>query len=207
MEIPSSRTILLACTLAFATCPALAQAQAADPGAGMSPEQQAMMAAWEKASKPGAEHARLAEHFVGDWNARQTIWMDPDAPPMTATGKATTTAEFGGRQMRMAYSGEMMGAPFEGVSHTGYDNVSGHYTGVWMDNMSTGTYTMTGRYDDASRTYTFNGQWPDPMDAGSMLPVRETLRIVDADHHVMDMYETHDGQERHTMRIEFSRAE
>ncbi|GAB3337881.1 DUF1579 domain-containing protein [Marilutibacter aestuarii] len=206
MTSPVHHAVLLACTLAVAPL-VNAQEAASDPTAAMSPEQQAMMAAWEKASRPGPEHARLAEHFVGRWDARQTLWMAPDAPPMTATGQAQTTAEFGGRQMRMAYAGEMMGAPFEGASHTGYDNVSGVYTSVWMDNMSTGTYTMTGRYDAASRTYTFTGEWPDPMAAGKMLPVRETLRIVDADHHVMDMYETHGGEERHTMRIEFSRAE
>ncbi|MBB1061318.1 DUF1579 family protein [Marilutibacter spongiae] len=206
MTSPVHRAFVLACTLALAS-PLYAQDAPGDPMAAMSPEQQAMMVAWEKASTPGPEHARLAEQFVGRWNARQTVWMTPDAPPATATARATTTAEFGGRQVRMAYSGEIMGAQLEGVGHTGYDNVRGEYTAVWMDNMSTSTSTMSGRYDAASRTYTFRGQWPDPMDAGSMLQVRETLRIVDADHHVMDMYETHAGEERHTMRIEFSRAE
>lgn len=202
-----TRLAMLSCVLAIATVsiPAFAQ-DPADPTAGMSEEHKAMMAAWEKAAAPGPQHAQLAKHFVGTWDTVQSFWMDPAAPPTTETGKAVTTAELGGRQMRMVYTGNVMGAPFEGWGLTGYDNVGGHYTGVWLDNMSTGTYATTGHYDDASATYTFKGQWPDPMQAGEMIRVRETLQIVDADHHVMEMFESHDGEERRTMRIEFRRA-
>ncbi len=197
--------LLLGCCLASAS---FAHAQDTSPPAAppMSPEQQAMMAAWEKAASPGAPHRLLAEHFLGQWEARQTLWMPGNPQPMQATGQATTTAELGGRQLRMRYTGTMMGAPFEGWSLNGYDNVSGKYTGLWVDNMSTGTYTTTGDYDAASRTYTYTGQWPDPMQAGQLLKVRETVAIVDADHHVMEMFEQHDGKEVRTMRIEFSRV-
>lgn len=38
------------------------------------------------------------------------------------------------------------------------------------------------------------------------MPIRETVRIVDSDHHVMEMFESRDGAEARTMRIEFTRA-
>jgi len=44
------------------------------------------------------------------------------------------------------------------------------------------------------------------MKAGKTIAVREVIRIVDADHHVMEWYETHDGKERKSMVIEYARA-
>ncbi len=192
---------VLCCALAM---PVLSIAQDAEPK--MSAEQQAMMAAWQKASTPGAQHKQLAEHFVGSWTTEQTLWMDADTPPIVETGKAVFTPVFGGRQVRLDFTGSVMGQPFEGVGYNGYDNTSGKYTSSWSDNMSTGMMMTAGDYDAASKTYTYVGQMPDMMKPGSMIDIRETLRVVDADHMVMEMFEPHDGKEVRTMQIDYTRA-
>ena len=172
----------------------------------MSADTQAMMEAWQKAATPGAQHKQLGDQFVGTWDTRMTAWMDPSAPPVTSTGKAVNTAVFGGRQVRMDFTGEFMGQPFEGVGFSGYDNTRGKYTSTWTDNMSTGVMMSNGDYDAATKTYTFHSEMADPMNKGKMIPIRETLRIIDADHHVMEMYEPKDGKEVKTMSLEYSRA-
>lgn len=172
----------------------------------MTPDMQAMVAAWQKASTPGAPHQQLAEHFAGTWTTKQTMWLDPAAPPMVETGKSVNTPVFGGRQLRIDFTSQFMGQPFEGVGYSGYDNVRGKFTSTWADNMSTGFLMTLGDYDAATRTYTFRGDMADPMKDGAMTPVRETLRIVDADHHVLEMFETHAGKEARTMQIEYARA-
>lgn len=176
------------------------------PAPAMTPEQQAMMEAWEKASTPGAQHSQLAEHFVGTWTANQKMWMDPAAEPMTQTGQATTMQIMDGRHLRMDYEGAFMGQPFKGVSYMGYDNVTGKYYGTWIDSMGTGFFLAHGSYDPAARTYTFNGELADPMKGGAKMPIREVMRIVDADKHVFEWYETHDGAEVKTMEIEYVRV-
>lgn len=181
-------------------------ALAQDNAPTMSVEQQAMMQAWQKASTPGAQHQQLAEQFAGTWSTRQTMWMDPSAPPMSETGKSVNTPVFGGRQLRMDFTGQFMGQPFEGMGYTGYDNITGKYLGSWMDNMSTGQFLAAGDYDPATRTYTYRGEMPDPMKPGTMIPVREVVRVVDNDHHVMEWYEVRDGKERKSMQIEYTRA-
>jgi hypothetical protein len=212
----ATRTHVRSCLAITLAC-ALPIAVAAEPGMqaepdrqaqapAMSAEQQAMMDAWTKAGTPGAEHARLAEHFVGTWNVAMTFWMDPDAPPMTESGTATTTAMFGGRQLRQDFKGTFMGAPFEGTGMSGYDNVRKRYTSSWADNMSTSTMLTYGDYDAATNTYTFKGEMADPMKAGAMIPVRETVQVIDADHHVMEMFEPKDGKEVRTMRLEYTRV-
>lgn len=191
--------------------PATTDAPAAQqaPAAGappMTPEMQAMMEAWQKASTPGAQHRQLAEHFAGNWTTKQTFWMDPAAPPTTETGTSINTAEFGGRHIRSKFSSRFMGQPFQGEALTSYDNVTGKYVNVWVDSMSTGQYLSSGSYDPATKTYRFAGQMADPMKPGAMTPVREVIRIVDTNRHVMEMYETHDGKERKTMVIEYTRS-
>ena len=172
----------------------------------MGPEQQAMMAAWQKAATPGPQHQQLAEHFVGTWNTRQSMWMDHNAPPMIETGKAVFTSILGGRQVRMDFNGSFMGQGFEGVGYSGYDNSGGKYTSSWMDNMSTAAMNSSGDYDVGSKTYTYAGQMPDMMKPGRTTPVRETVRIVDADNFVMQMFEPHDGKEVRTMQIDYTRV-
>lgn len=195
--------------LASALCASAAFAQndaAMAPQGKMSAETQAMMEAWQKAATPGAQHKQLADQFVGTWDTKMTAWMDPSAPPVTSTGKSVNTAVLGGRQVRMDFNGQFMGQPFEGVGYSGYDNVRGKYTGTWIDNMSTGLMMSSGDYDAATRTYTFRADMPDMMKPGATIPIRETLRIIDADHHVMEMYEPRDGKEVKTMMLEYSRV-
>lgn len=185
---------------------AFAQDDATKKDRKMSPEMQAMMDAWQKASTPGAQHKQLSDQFVGTWDTTMTAWMDPSAPPMTETGKQVNTAVLGGRQVRMDFNGQFMGQPFEGVGYSGYDNVRGKYIGSWTDNMSTGVMMSSGDYDAATKTYTFRAEMPDMMKPGATIPIRETLRMIDADHHVMEMYELRDGKEVKTMMLEYSRA-
>src|SRR5690606_11701335 len=142
----------LACLLLF---PLVAPAQ-----------DEAAVAAWEAAATPGAEHAQLAEHFVGTWDTKMTLWMDPVTPPLVETGRAVASTELGGRHVRMDFHGNFMGAPFEGTGSTGYDNVRRQYVSTWKDNMSTAVMFSYGDYDAATSTYTFRSEAPDPLDAG-----------------------------------------
>ncbi|GAB2508857.1 hypothetical protein GCM10027084_25170 [Pseudoxanthomonas sangjuensis] len=199
MNKPGLTALLCACFFV----PSLhAQEAASAPDAAM----QAMMEAWQKAAAVGPQHEQLAEHFAGTWDSKQTVWMDPSAPPAESTGKDVSEAIFGGRQIRTTFNGSWAGQAFEGFGLTGYDNVRGKYTTLWTDSMSTGMFTADGEYDPATKTYTFSGQMADPMKPDATTTVRNVIRIVDADHHVMEMYETRDGKEAKTMMIEYTRA-
>lgn len=183
--------------------------QAMQTGAmpSMSPEQQAEMEAWQKAGTPGTQQQRLIDGAVGTWSAKTSMWMDPDAEPMVSTGTSVNTAVLGGRYVRMDYTGQMMGEEFQGVGYIGYDNVKGKYFASWIDSMSTGMYVANGEYDPDTRTYTYHGTMPNPLDPGTKVDIRQTLHMIDADHHTMEWFEVHDGSERKTMQIEYSRVE
>ncbi|MEP6632753.1 MAG: DUF1579 domain-containing protein [Luteimonas sp.] len=204
MKQPIAAVLVLALAAAFPQAAHAADKQPVAPQ--MSAEMQAMMQAMEKAGTPGMQHKQLAEQFAGTWTTKQTLWMDPSSQPTVETGKAVNTPVLGGRQLRMDFTGQAMGQPFEGVGYTGYDNMSGKYIGTWTDTMSTGVMMSAGDYDAASKTYTYHGDMPDMTKPGAMVPVRSTVHVVDADHHVMEWFEPRDGKEVKTMMIEYTRA-
>lgn len=170
----------------------------------MSAEQQAQMAAFEKASTPRAEHKQLA-YFAGNWTAKTQIWMDPKAPPQEGAGSSKAESIYGGRYIAMNYSGTFWGEPFTGQGMLGFDNLRGKFFNTWIDSMTTGFWLAWGDYDKASNAWTFLGEMPDPMKPSTMLKVRQVIRIYDENHYGFDWYEFHDGKETRTMNIDYRR--
>jgi hypothetical protein len=169
----------------------------------MTPEQAAMMQAWQDAMTPGEPHERLAS-MVGDFDVEVKSWMEPGGDPMVSPATAHREMRMGGRILYEEVEGEFMGQPFHGVGHVGYDNVMDRYWSTWMDNMSTGVMTSTGTWDAASGTATYWGQSADPM-SGKMMKVKTVIKPGE-DKEVMEMYMTPEGgQEMKSMEIVYTR--
>jgi len=169
-----------------------------------APDQQAMMEAWQKAAAPGPNHKLLAS-LAGQWTFATKMWMQPGAPPETSTGTAVYTALMDGRFIQGEYKGTFGGMAFQGLGLTGYDNVARHFTATWADNMGTSIMLMTGKYDPATRTFTYKGDMVDVMKPGNRVKVRQTVKVTDDDSHVMEWYEHRGGKEVKTMEIAYTR--
>lgn len=182
-----------------------ASAQRSEP-AQTSPEEAAMMEAWERAMTPGPQHAELAA-LAGTWAMTTTWWMAPDSPPQVSQGTAVRTMILEGRVLEERVSSpEMFGQPYEGLAHTGYDNVTGAYWGTWTDNMSTGVVLTSGRWDDAAGMFVFEGESSDPL-TGGRVPMRiESRRMDGADREVaVFFFPGPDGQMFKAMEIVYER--
>jgi len=171
----------------------------------MSAEEKAMMDAMVKAGTPGPNQQMLTS-IAGDWTFRARMWMNPTAQPSESTGTVNYTSLFGGRYVQGQYRGDMMGMPFEGLGLMGYDNTSGRFEASWADNMGTSIMYMTGQYDPVAKTITYTGQEDDIVKPGTKVNVREVIRIVSSDSHVMEWYETRDGKEAKTMEVVYNRV-
>lgn len=189
---------LLISAVAFAVAVGAQEEEAGD--AAMAAE----MEAWQKAMLLGPQHEMLAKG-VGSWTMTNRFWTDPDGEPMVSEGTAELSMELGGRVLTERVSAEMMGMPFEGIGRTGYDNVTGKWWSTWTDNMSTGLMTMTGTYDEATKTHHFEGEMADPM-TGEMMPVKMTIHHESDDREVAEMFEPGpDGSMVRTMEIVYER--
>jgi len=186
----------LAAALLFVCSMALGQEDKKPP---MDP---AMMEAMMKAATPGAAHKSL-EPFVGTWSAKVTSWMVPGAPPTVIEGTSECRWMMGGRYVEERFTGEFFGMPFEGLGHTGYDNVKKQYWATWMDNMSTGLMASTGTSD--GKMWTYQGTAPDPM-TGKDMSLSMKIAVTDADQHTMEMWGPGpDGKNFKMMEIVYTR--
>jgi hypothetical protein len=166
----------------------------------MSAEEQAMMAAYEAAGKPGAEHARLAES-VGNWKSTVRVWMGPGDPMVS---EATTTREMilDGRVLEEHFAGNMMGQPFTGHGMTGYDNTKKMFWSTWNDSMSTGIMLSWGKWDEAQKAVVFEGEMPDPQ-SGQVIKMKSVMRSPEPGKEVFEMWESRGpgGEMIRTMEI------
>jgi len=169
-----------------------------------SAHQQAMMEAWKKAATPGSNHTLLAT-LTGQWDFTTKMWMAPGAPPETSTGTALYTPLMGGRFIQGEYKGTFGGMTFQVLGLTGFDHVAKHFTATWADNMGTAIMLMTGHYDSAAKMFTYKGDMVDVMKPGTKVKVRQTVKILSDDSHVMEWYETRAGKEAKTMEITYTR--
>ena len=166
-------------------------------------EQSAEMQAWMEYMRPGPMHEMMAK-TVGDWNVNTKYWMDPAGEPMETEGKATVEMILGGRYMKSTHTGTMMGMPFEGISLQGYDNATGEFTSIWIDNMGTGFSISKGKYDEATHSINFEGSMLDPITKEDM-NFRQVVKNIDDNHFIFEMYMNYKGQEFKSMVVDYSR--
>ena len=169
----------------------------------MSPEEAAMMQAYQQAGTPGAPHAALAK-MAGTYDLAIRSWNAPGAPPTEEKGTATRSMVLGGRVMVEQTQSTMMGQPFTGHGMHGYDNVSGKYWATWSDSMSTGLMVSEGDCDDKG-SCVFTGGWNDPV-TKKKVTARMTSRWTSPGVEVFEMYGPgQDGKEMKMMEITYTK--
>ena len=164
----------------------------------------AMMAQWQAAMTPGANHARLTP-MVGTWRAKTTITMAPGAPPEVHDGTSVHRLVLGGRYLEQLYKGATMGMPFEGIGYTGYENVRQCYVGTWMDSLGTGVMHSVGVGRPTDERIDAVAQSIDP--SGKKTVFDTIIRIKNHEHHSFEMWtKGPDGKKYRMMLIEYERG-
>ncbi len=186
----------------------LAAAAVAAPQEGeapqYTPEQIAMMEAWQKAMTPGEPHAQLAKR-AGTFEFTIRSWMEPGSEPMLSEGKATRTMTLEGRVLEERIESSMMGHSFHGIGRSGYDNVSGQYWSTWTDSMSTGVFVSYGARDAAAGTTTYRGEYDDPS-TGGKTKARAVVHDEKNGGDLFEWYEDRGEGEVKTMEIVYKRV-
>lgn len=169
----------------------------------MSPEVQAVMAAYEAAAKKGPQHALLNE-FVGTWDAKVSMFM-PGAPePTVSMGTMENSLIHDGHYLHHEYKGDFEGQAFTGSGQWGYNNMSKRWEGTWLDSFSTAIYFSTGTFDGKKGEWTMSGEYDHPT--GYRAKQREVITMQGKDAHKMVTFTTNKaGVEEKTMEIVYTR--
>lgn len=195
----------LACLVVFAAAVAIAAPQADEKAksAKAAADEKAMMEAWTKYMTPGEPHKKL-EAMAGTWDTSVKSWMQPGAPPTESKGTSVSTMVLGGRYLEQRFEGTFMDQPFTGIGYTGYDNASKKYVGTWMDSMSTGIMTSTGK-EEGAKKMSFAGEMDDFM-TGKKAQYKQTVTFIDNDHHLFEMWGPDPtGKQYKVMEIHYTR--
>ncbi len=161
-----------------------------------------MMAKWQAAMTPNEMHQKL-QPMVGVWKVKAESWMNGPEPSVSE-GTAEYAMVLGGRFLQEAYSGTMMGQPFNGLGYTGYDNVKKKYVGLWMDNMGTSVASMEGQFQPDGKTMTMWGKMDDPV-SGKSDDVKYVTQMVDDNTMVFEMFDPSAGGSKPMMRLTYTR--
>lgn len=183
-----------------------ASVQAADVQPQMTEEMQAHMAKAKEAGAPGANHAIL-KPLEGEWTVTGLSWMKPNDKPQQSVGTSSLAWILDGRFLKQTFKGEWAGQPFEGLGFIGYDNLKKEYISVWMDNVSTGIFKATGRYDAATKTIKETGSFSCPMTGEKDMWFRSEWKIAGKNRHVYSMYiKDPAGKEFKSMELTYKRV-
>lgn len=184
---------------------ALEKAKAGQPTMPeMSPEELAMMQAWEAARSPG-EHHKHMEMMAGEWEGTNSWWSSPDSEPNVSPVRTSSKMELDGLFLVSHHKGEMMGMPFRGLGTMGYNNTTKQYEGAWMDNMGSMTMFMTGTCSDDGKVFKMESKFVDFI-TGEATSMKMTTTIIDADNYTWEMYGPgEDGNEFRMMEIVYKR--
>ena len=148
-------------------------------------EDPAMMEKMMKLAMPGDAHKELAKR-AGTWEKHFKFRMSPDAAWTELDGKAEAKSILGGRYIQENVSFTMMGMPMEGMSLTGFDNLTQEYVSLWADTGSTWWVTASGK-KAADGTIEFKGTM---TDAAGSRPYRMVFRPKGDDEIETEMYDT-----------------
>ena len=178
--------------------------EAQEKGSMADPAMEAMMEKYKEFSTPGDNHQSL-NALIGKWNGIVQHWMSPDGDPQESTGTSESQWIMNGRFVQQTFSGESMGAPFEGMGIIGYDNLTKEYNTIWLDNMGTGIMKGTGIYNSASKKIAENGQFSCPMIGGNRA-YRAVTTLIDDDHYKYETFmNDEDGNEFRAVLINYER--
>ena len=81
--------------------------------------------------------------------------------------------------------------------------MAGRYEGIWVDNASNAMQVDSGQIDESGKVWTMSGEGTTPQ--GKMIK-RSVITLQDNDHHKMEMFFVHDGQDTKGMEILYTRA-
>ena len=169
----------------------------------LAQDQDEMMKKWMDYMTPGAMHEMMAK-TVGEWTFVSKYWMDPSAPPTVSNGKSVNEMILGGRYLKSMNYSDVMGMPMEGLNILAYDKATNEFFSFWVDNMGTGMTMARGKYDEKSKVCDMKGTMVDPM-TGKEMQYRQTMKFVDDNNQLMEMYMISDGKETKSMEITATR--
>lgn len=152
---------------------------------------------------PNENHARLETDFGGTWSYTTTS----DFPGFSMEGSGTSSNKMilGGRFLMIEAEGTMLGQIVKSITIMGYDNALEKYTMIGIDELGTYYITAAGTYDEATRKYTLDGTYEEPV-IKEMQNYRFVFDVTDPDKPITRIFfENEQGELGEMMTLNYTR--
>jgi len=130
-------------------------------------------------SVPQPQHQFLHQ-FVGEWETASEATIEPNQPPMKATGKMSTRM-LGEFWAVSESTTEMMGTKVNAVQTIGYDPRSKKYVGTWVDSLMNHMWKYEGSVDQSGKILTLEAEGPSFTQADKLAKYRDLYEFQSKD--------------------------
>lgn len=179
------RSTTLAALAALVLLPGLAGSQ---EGGEMTPQQ--MMELMKKWSQTDEHHKELA-WYLGSWDVEVKM---PGVPASKGTAEFKWIME--GRWLGQDMKGQFMGMPCQMFCISGFDRVKKKWVETFATNMDTALYRAEGTVvDPTGKVRSLYGTLDEYLTGEHDKPFRATLRKIDEDHFVREVWDLGIGAE------------
>ena len=142
---------------------------------------------------------KLYKQDVGTWDCAVKFYFDPAEEPVESKAQEVNKM-LGDMWMISEFTGEIMGAPFQGAAQMGYDPAKKKYVSNWIDSMSPFTIQMEGTWDEKTKTMTSTGMMKDPT--GAEMPGKWVVVYKNENEHKMTMSSKPAGAKDYVVMME-----
>lgn len=160
----------------------------------------------EMSTKPLPEHAWLKQ-LVGTWTTASEMWMSPDQPPMTGTGREVVK-DLGG--LWAFGEGETTmpdGTPMVYKNALGFDVSFKEYRGCWFASVSSHLWKYVGVLSADGKKLTLSCVGPNMMVDGETANYRDEIDILDSNTRTLTSFgEQPDGSWVQFMKCTYTRV-
>ncbi|RCH55739.1 hypothetical protein DJ568_07595 [Mucilaginibacter hurinus] len=143
--------------------------------------------------KPNDIHEFLAQ-YSGEWTGEMSTWLYPQSSAQRLPLAVVDKMILGNRFMQMTINGTITGTPFECLITLGYSTTNQRFTTTNLDNLGTGTVTLTGYWVSPRKTIELFGDMPTPENT-DVVHLRQLINFVDNDTYVIEYFDKRAGQQ------------
>jgi Protein of unknown function (DUF1579) len=156
--------------------------------------------------EPSPEHHWLLQ-LVGDWDFSCECSMGPDQPPLTSTGKQSTTSMGSIWILGEMQSFSPEGQPDRSLMTLGYDPAKKRFVGTFVTSCMTHMWPYDGQLDATGKVLTLDSEGPGFAGDGSMARYQDVFEIIDRDHYLLKSSVLNpDGSWKQFMSGKYTRA-
>jgi hypothetical protein len=133
---------------------------------------------WTEYASPTNFH-KLLSTYSGSFNLEITMYQEEGKAPVMDKAESYQSMLLGERFLEMKQFGTMLKMDFLAITTIGFNNSDQKITLTSINNLSTGTLTLTGNWDEKANSATLFGQQTNPV-TKKVIKVKQVITFVDA---------------------------